>query len=319
MKSKNKTEDFLVYIANQDDTKTEHKKILIEHSAYPSKRNNSTVGACQTCLPPDAWTEFVEHILRSLGTRYTVTIYIAYPGTPLNKDTGEPSLDKKGNRVVSFAGHMWFHINRIDKEKKAPRDDDSVAFGFAPLKSGPFGDGEVTKKDTVHYENPYYRRVIEISEEQYQQLLNYGELAQKGTNPDFGLYYVGSSNSCIDFTWKSLRSASLLPDPIECGVFDLRREHCDSRVVIDHKRKSSFEGAMLVGNNIIHIRSIKAPYPHSELNTEILNAPPPDSILQGSDLKSVPLKEKKEIQIIDTPPNPNYGGSQLFGDWGKFG
>lgn len=36
MKPKNKTEDLLVYIANQDDTKREHKKILIKHSAYPN-------------------------------------------------------------------------------------------------------------------------------------------------------------------------------------------------------------------------------------------------------------------------------------------
>lgn len=317
MKPKNKTEDLLVYIANRDDTSKEHKEILIEHSAYPSKRNLSTVGACQTCLPPDARTEFVEYILRSLGTRYTVTIYIAYPGTPLNEREGVPSLDK-GKRVVSFAGHMWFHIDRIYNETTVRREDDSIAFGFAPIEEGPFGDGKITNEDTVHYENPHYRRIIEISEKQHQQLLNYGKSAQKGTNPDFSLFYIGSSNSCIDFTWKSLRSASLLPDPIECGMFDLRREHCDSRVVIDHKRNGTFEGMMLVGNNIIHVRSIKAPYPHSELNREIIMDPPSDSILRGSDPKSVPLKEKKETKVIDIPPSYNYGADQFFGDWNKY-
>ncbi|WP_413493821.1 hypothetical protein [Morganella psychrotolerans] len=317
MEPKNKTEDLLVYIANQDDTKIEHKKILIEHSAYPSKRNNATVGACQTCFPPDARTEFVEHILRSLGTRYTVTIYIAYPGTPLNDNDGEPYI-KNGKRVVSVAGHMWFHVHELEPISKKINSDKSKAFGFMPKTSLPFGDGMVINKDTIHYENPHYRRIIEISEEQHQQLLNYGKSAQEGTNPDFSLLYVGSSNSCIDFTWKSLRSASLLPDPIECGMFDLRREHCDPRVVIDHKRKGTFEGMMLVGNNIIHVRSIKDPYPHSELNMEIINDLPSDSILRGSDPKSEPLKEKKEVKVIDTPPSPNYGADQFFGDWNKY-
>ncbi|WP_274369880.1 hypothetical protein, partial [Morganella morganii] len=291
--------------------------ILIEHSAYPSKRNLSTFGACQTCPPPDARPEFVEHILRSLGTRYTVTIYIAYPGTPLNDNDGEPYI-KNGKRVVSVAGHMWFHVHELEPISNKINSDKSKAFGFMPKTSSPFGDGIVINEDTIHYENPHYRRIIEISEEQHQQLFNYGKSAQEGTNPDFSLLYVGTSNSCIDFTWKSLRSASLLPDPIECGMFEIKRKHCDPRAVIEHKRRGSFEGMMLVGNNIIHVRSIKDPYPHSELNREIIMDPPPDSILRGSDPQSVPLKEKKETRVIDIPPSYNYGADQFFGDWNKY-
>lgn len=225
--------------------------------------------------------------------RYTVTIYIAYPNTPLNKDNGTPNIGHDGKRARSTAGHMWYQINKIDVDKISNIITvESKSFGFSPKEPSPFGNGEISDKDTVHYENPHYRRVIEISQTQYQQLLNYGTLAKAGSNPDFLMKYIASANSCIDFTWKSLRSASLVPEPIKCKAIELPRDHCDSRSELEHKQKGEFDGRILVGNNIIQIRAIKAPYPHSELNTEIINTASSTSVLTGSDPTDIPSSGK---------------------------
>lgn len=188
--------------------------------------------------------------------RYTVTIYTADPGTPLNDDFGNPKLDEEtGNRAVSAAGHMWYEISDGNNKN---------SYGFAPLETGITGNGAVTTNDTTHYEKPRYSRTIEITETQYNQLKNYGVLSVTEKNPDFNLYYNGASNSCIDFTWKALKSADLTP-----GI-----AWNDSARNLINKGRGEFQGDLKVDNNIPHIKTIKAPFPNSELNTQHYNDRP---------------------------------------------
>ncbi|MDE9430627.1 hypothetical protein [Xenorhabdus bovienii] len=256
----NSTEKLLMEVVNDNSRSKENKKILINSLAYPDQETNYAAGKpCAVCPPPQARPEFVENLIRSLDKKYIVTIYAAHPGTPLNEDDGTPKFDK-GERITSAAGHMWYEIS-----------DGKVndAYGFAPIKSGMLGPGEITKKDTIHYENPRYSRTIEITEEHYNKLKEYGELAIDKNNPDFGLYYIGTSNSCIDFTWKALRSAGLKPKGGGDSPYNAR-----------NKNLGTFDGYMKVDNNINHIKLISSPFKNSELNTENYNTPPPKTLIQ---------------------------------------
>ncbi|MDC9597247.1 hypothetical protein [Xenorhabdus anantnagensis] len=264
MTPENATERLLVDIANDNYRSKENKKIVINEVAYPNQDINYAAGKpCAVCPPPQARPEFVENLIKSLDKRYTVTIYAAHPGTPLNDNSGKPKFDNEtGERITSSAGHMWYEIS-----------DGKVnnAYGFAPIKSGALGPGEVTIYDTEHYENPRYSRTLEISEEHYNKLMKYGELARNRNNPDFNLYYIGTSNSCIDFTWKALRSAGLNPGPTWNDF---------SEINSINKAMGTFEGDMKVDNNIPHIKSVPAPFPKSELNKEHYNKRPKKTILQ---------------------------------------
>ncbi|MDE9458907.1 hypothetical protein [Xenorhabdus bovienii] len=252
----NSTEELLLNITNDSNLSKEKKTNLINSTAYPNQEVNYAAGKpCTTCPPPQARPEFVENLIRSLGIRYTVTIYAAHPGTPLNEDNGEPKF-KNGERVTSFAGHIWYEISDGKSDN---------AYGFAPIESGMHGDGIVTEKDTIHYEKPRYERTLEITEEQYKQLKNYGTSAVKKSNPDFDLYYNGAWNSCIDFTWKALRSAGLKPGITWNDFSDINRIN---------KILGTFDGDIKVDNNIPHIKTIPAPFPKSDLNKEHYNKRP---------------------------------------------
>lgn len=117
---------------------------------------------------------------------YTVTIYVAAPGTPL----------KSGG--TSAAGHMYLAV---------AHDGETRSFGFAPARHGASsGPGAVTGRDVDEYQNPFYSRTMEISKEQYDKILTYGANAAKH---GFNMEYNGFSNSCIDFTWGSLNHAGI--------------------------------------------------------------------------------------------------------------
>jgi hypothetical protein len=117
---------------------------------------------------------------------YTVTVYVAAPGTPL----------RSGG--TSAAGHMYL---------VAEHGTERESFGFAPIKHGATsGPGAVTNEDLAEYGNPYYSRRLEISKEQYGKLVEYGGDADKH---GFNMEYNGFSNSCIDFTWGALNYAGL--------------------------------------------------------------------------------------------------------------
>ncbi|WP_413483860.1 PAAR domain-containing protein [Morganella psychrotolerans] len=202
--------------------------------------------------------------------RYTVTIYTAAPGTPLNDDrTGQPAFnDTDGKRAVSEAGHMWIGI----KEIKNNIPGEESAYGFGPVDHGMWGDGQVVTTDSIHYEKPYYRRTIEITEEQYKKLDEFGELATKRDTRYFDLYYNGANNSCIDFANTALRFAGFNPTVVPKDDI--------STTGIPHTNPAKHEGTLRVLRNIPAIKLIPAPFPDSELNEEKTNEMPERTLIQ---------------------------------------
>lgn len=258
----NETEEQLIRIFNKQELPRELKIQLIQDLAYPDQSQDLAVGTpCVECPPPHARKPFVENLLRSFEKRYTVTIYIAHPGTPLNDNEGNP-LILDGERKTSSAGHMWYQISNFEEE---------ISYGFAPIKTGISGPGSVTKFDTIHYEKPYYSRTLEIREDQYLQLKNYGELSVNKKNPNFNLKYNGLSNSCIDFTWKALNSAELGSN------IDWKRDTPQNQL---EKAMGIYEGHVKVHSNIPSIKKIIPPYPNSNLNKERSNPAPSKTFLQ---------------------------------------
>lgn len=117
---------------------------------------------------------------------YTVTVYVAAPGTPL----------RSGG--TSAAGHMYLVVEH-GKERES--------FGFAPAKHGATsGPGAVNNEDFLEYIDPFYARRMEISKAQYEKIIEFGRGADQH---GFNLQYGGLSNSCIDFTWGALNHAGL--------------------------------------------------------------------------------------------------------------
>lgn len=167
--------------------------------------------------------------------RYTVTVYVAAPGTPLEKSGG-----------TSAAGHMYYSISDGTR---------SESFGFAPSEHGSSsGPGKVYATDVADYKDPRYARTMEISKEQYDQLKAFGrDPAKHG----FDMQYGGLTNSCIDFTWGALNQAGLH----RTILFGIRED-------------KNFEGDVKPLNNIDDIKSIRSPYPDSDLNTERTNPMP---------------------------------------------
>lgn len=205
-------------------------------------------------------------------SRYTLTIYTAAPGTPLKSTPNEPSA----------AGHMWFAIT----ERKADGADKEKSYGFGPNEHGMSGPGHVATTDGDEYIDPYYARTIEITKQQYEKLLDFGNTALKGEDKYFSLYYNGASNSCIDFTNSALRFAGL--NPIRSKA--LRPTNPDPYPTEDKE----YEGALKVLDNIPEIKNIPAPSPNSELNGERYNKMPKRTVLQHllSQQNSVPVSDK---------------------------
>ena len=78
-----------------------------------------------------------------MDDKYTVTIFVAAPGTPL----------RAGG--TSSAGHVYY---------KVAHGKDEMSFGFAPIEHGVVtGPGMVYINDTEQYKDPYYTRTMEIS------------------------------------------------------------------------------------------------------------------------------------------------------------
>jgi type IV secretion system effector X-Tfes-like protein len=171
--------------------------------------------------------------------RYTATVYVAAPGTPLTLTGG-----------TSLPGHVYYSIN-----------DGKVtnSYGFAPATHGESnGPGNVYDQDNKDYKDPRYSRTMEISKEQYDKLQDFGKDPAKH---NFDMKYDGAANSCIDFTWSALNHAGL---------------HRESVLGKD----KNYEGALKPLDNIQDIKSIEAPFPKSELNTERQNKLPERTPLQ---------------------------------------
>jgi hypothetical protein len=119
--------------------------------------------------------------------KYTLTLYIAAPGTPKTK--GAPSI----------SGHVYYSIS--DGEK-------SQGWGFAPTGFPYVSAPGIVEDDEFNiYQNPYYKRTMEITKEQYKALKAFGKNPEQyGFNKD---WYAAFSNSCVDFTYSALRHAKI--------------------------------------------------------------------------------------------------------------
>lgn len=97
---------------------------------------------------------------------------------------------------------MWYQVNDYRKKPSS--------FGFAPEKHGnAFGKGKVYYDDIDNYQSTSYSKTIEITKDQYDKLIDFGNYPQKyGFDKD----YNGLTNSCIDFTWKALSEVGLNKD-----------------------------------------------------------------------------------------------------------
>lgn len=185
---------------------------------------------------------------------YTVTVYVAAPGTPLQLP------QEKGG--TSAAGHMFYTVSN---------GKDVQSFGFAPIEHGAStGPGKVFSSDLENYKDPRYARTMEVSKEQYDKLVEFGrDPAKHG----FNMQYGGLKNSCIDFTWGALNHAGLHQQ-------------------VQGKPVSNFEGDLKPLNNIDDIKSIEAPVPGSKFNSEKTNPMPARSLRQWMLSELQPAQER---------------------------
>ncbi|WP_373752933.1 hypothetical protein [Neisseria weixii] len=141
--------------------------------------------------------------------KYTLTVYAAAPGTPLFDDkTGLPDIDKEtGKQKTSLPGHMFYAISTDGGRTK-------TAYGFAPREDAERAawysldmPGEIQDAEHKIYLNPYYARTMEITEQQYTTLKNFGDSPEKYSfNRNT---YNLATNSCIDFTFKALKESGI--------------------------------------------------------------------------------------------------------------
>jgi len=126
---------------------------------------------------------------------YALTIHIAEEGTPLL----DPS-DQTPTGKISSAGHMWYSI------QKNGDPEQTRSFGFIPKKEGmPVWQGKVTEQDNKTYYKPLFAQTMEITKEQYDNLMDFGRNGV-GTEHFRSLYDI-ASKSCVDFVWAALRRA----------------------------------------------------------------------------------------------------------------
>jgi hypothetical protein len=121
-----------------------------------------------------------------MHTRYSVSIFVAAPGTPL-----------KGGGA-SAAGHVYYAVSDGSAQD---------SYGFAPAAHGAAsGPGKVYRTDLDDYQAPFYTRTMEISKDQYDKLKDFGKYPDRH---GFSTAYHGANNSCIDYTWGALNHAGL--------------------------------------------------------------------------------------------------------------
>jgi hypothetical protein len=170
---------------------------------------------------------------------YTLTLYVAAPGTPIRQ--------QDGSTQPSLPGHVYYSVSDGDRER---------GFGFSPIAHGTMrGPGRVVRNEHTAYEQPLYGRTMEITAEQYEKLLDYGRAGQRGDDKFFNLQYNGASNSCVDFVWKGLEHAGIhrkpyLPLPGKLGYQDSK----------------GYDGELKPTHNAEEFQRLDAPIPDSPYN-----------------------------------------------------
>jgi len=111
------------------------------------------------------------------------------------------------------------------------------SFGFAP-ENGKSGVGSVPGKvfptDNVVYHQPLYERTMEISEEQYKDLMQFGRDSMNGKwRHGFKGEYHSLHNSCVDFTWKALEYAGFETDGEQGNLTPRNNRYLVDKKIID--------------------------------------------------------------------------------------
>lgn len=159
--------------------------------------------------------------------KYTLTLYIAAPGTP------------KTDGSKSISGHVYYSINDGSGEK---------GWGFSPTGFPYFNaPGHVIEDEFKIYKNPHYVRTMEITKEQYYALQEYGKYPETIADSFDSKWYLATTNSCVDFTYGALRHAKIY----DKKIFGLIND----------------EGSVKVLNNIKAFDSIPNQITNSPLNT----------------------------------------------------
>lgn len=199
--------------------------------------------------------------------RYTVEIVIAAPGTPLiDPRTHKQAVDAEGIPQTSAPGHMFYVLHAPGVPAKS--------YGFAPKEHGSMnGPGTIMEDDATVYKDPRYTRTLEISEDQYKKLQQFGSDPEKF---GFSKHYQDVRHNCVDFTWEALNHAGIerkrsidvngLVGPAAQLLPDVR---------IPLGMKGEGKDAYRPLRNIHGVESIDPPFPKSELNRTKTN-PMPD-------------------------------------------
>ncbi|HGM5876003.1 TPA: XVIPCD domain-containing protein [Stenotrophomonas maltophilia] len=210
------------------------------------------------------------------ATRYTATLYLAAPGTPL----------KSGG--ISPRGHMYLQV---------AAGDEAHSYGFAPPRHAP-GEtptgvqyAQVRHDDADEHLDPYYSRTLEITEEHYGCLRDF---AEEPAEFEFDVDRPATINRCSDFVWAALHYAGLhpLPAPLDGG---------------------SNLGEFAVLFNLPEIQCIAAPFPGSDLNAETHHAMPEreaEHHRQGDRASDEP--PPTPIEVAGTLLDPSHPDHRLF-------
>jgi len=125
-------------------------------------------------------------------TNYELTIYIAGAGARLQEGG------------TSAAGHIWYGLS-----------GQSQSFGFAPKdpKStlAPV-EGKPVINDTQNYRDAAFKITYQVTEAQYQKLLEFG---RDPFAHGFNQTYWAPTNSCVDFVWAGLAHAGINSNQFE--------------------------------------------------------------------------------------------------------
>jgi hypothetical protein len=210
--------------------------------------------------------------------KYSVTIYVAAPGTPLAKE--EPG-------ATSTPGHMFYTISDgVGKPQ---------SFGFAPIEHGSIdGPGFIPRDDVENYKDPLYSRTMEISKEQYEKLKEFGERPQQH---GFDLKYKDVRNNCVDFTWAGLNHAGIQrQNHIEISAHSISTTTAGPSIRIPLPGHSDGKSAFRPAQNVDDVKSIQDPIPGSQLNKEHANPMP----------HRRPLQWMLSDRGMDDPNHPGY-------------
>jgi hypothetical protein len=205
--------------------------------------------------------------------KYTVTVYVAAPGTPLVKENAPG--------ITSGPGHMFYTTSN--------GRDTTQSFGFAPVQHGSMdGPGTISDKDNVNYKDPLYSRTMEVSKSQYEKLNEFGQNPEKF---GFNKYYQDARHNCVDFTWAGLNHAGIeRQNHADIGLTGLPIGLSVRLPLPGHSEgKSAFRPA----ENVDDVKSIKDPVAGSHLNSSHSNPMPAHrSVLQHL-LSEQPLNDPK--------------------------